>query len=137
MISKTGIKGFSLIEVMVASCILALGSLLLYQSFFVILDTLDYCSNLISASLEAEELLNDSIVILGHSSEPPRLLESGRLQTLSTRSGNWKLSYALVDSVKKKEASYLLYRILLETNWKQARRQAGLSLTNYALRNEE
>lgn len=54
---KSNNKGFTLLEVMVASAVLSLGIVFIFQSFFSVLRSYDYCQRYIASSAFAHEKL--------------------------------------------------------------------------------
>lgn len=122
-----------MIEVLVATCVLALGAVLIYEAFFSILDSHSYYSNYLLASLELDELLwetSSQLKITGNKELP---LSSGRLQSIKNRQASWFLSCQVIDSLKEEGIPCLLYRLQAQADWPQGKRTAGFSRSTYVL----
>lgn len=127
MISRIGNrKGFTLVEVMIASVILALGVVMIYQGFFISLDSLGYCLDYLRLSPLADEKIwqaQDALRRLGPKAE----LDTSGNFIYGRRSFGWNLSYNPL------EGSSGLYEINLSVLWQNGRRQARLNRGAYAL----
>lgn len=119
-------RGFTLVEVMVATAILALGVVLIYQGFFISLDSLGYCLDYLRLSPLAEEKMwqaQDALSRLG----PNAGLETAGSFIESRRNFRWNLSYNSLDELSG------LYEINLSVIWQNGQRAARLSRGAYAL----
>lgn len=118
--------GFTLVEVMVATAILSLAVVLLYQTFFRFLDLFEYYSYyLYSAPWMNEKIwqAQDAINRLG----PVAIIDtSGELMVMNKRC-SWSLAYAPIDDAAS------LYRIDLELRLPEGKRPLRLMRGAYAL----
>ena len=111
---------------MVAVAVLALGVVLIYQSFFVSLDAISYCVDYLSAAPWINEKLweaKDSLRRLG----PSAGIETSGSFALNNRNFTWNLSYQLSDEAGG------LYKIDLAVLWHSGRRQAQAVRSAYAM----
>lgn len=131
MMSKIGNKrGFTLVEVMVATAVLALGVAMIYQGFFISLDSLGYCRDYLRFAPLADEKIwqaQDTLRRLGPKAE----LEAAGSFMEGGRNAGWNLSYHLLDELSG------LYEINLGVLWKNGQRTARLSRGAYALYDEQ
>ena len=128
MMLKTGNRrGFTFIEVMVATCVLALGVTLLYQAFFLNLDSFSYCLN----SLELIPWMDEKVWDAGDSIR--RFGSSAQIETEGdivkrNKHFKWNMAAAQIDEAYDKAA---LYNIELFINWKEGSRKVELSRNLY------
>jgi prepilin-type N-terminal cleavage/methylation domain-containing protein len=125
--SKTGNKkqGFTLIEVMVATAVLAFSLVLIYQAFFISLDSFNYCSNFLNVVSWADEKIwqsQDSISRLGSI--------AGQTEG-SFESESRKFDWSLDDDITGQNTT--LHKINLVLSWKEGKRDVRLSRTAYAI----
>jgi len=123
MTLKIGNKGFSLMEVMVTTVVLSLGTVLIYGAFFTSLDAFSRYTNYIKLIPWMDEQLwraQDDLSKFGASAQ---IQTAGEFQK-SGKSFNWGLNYSLIDDG--------LYKIDLDLYWQQGQRKAGLSRSAYA-----
>jgi prepilin-type N-terminal cleavage/methylation domain-containing protein len=122
-------RAFTLIEVMVATAILAIGVLLIYEALFISLDSFNYCRRYLYLAPRADDILwqagNDlacfgTIGVIGSSGE--FYAENKRVK--------WSLAYGEISSKSK------LYRINLSFLWKEGSRDAVLARSGYVLQRE-
>jgi prepilin-type N-terminal cleavage/methylation domain-containing protein len=132
MMSLTGNnkKGFTLIEVLVTTAVLAFGIVSIFQALFIVMSAFSYVSrylNIVPVADEKVWQVQDSLQRMGPkaSFEPQGVFEAGGKEY------NWELSVKLADS-----ASYL-YRIDLSTGWKEGRRDYRLERSAYAIYESE
>ena len=133
MMLRTGNrKGFTLIEVMLATCILALGTVLIYQAFFISLDTFNYCAHYLEVApfanekiWQAKENLSESAVLD---------LESSGVFVSNGRNFVWEVSYSPIEEVKDKTK---LFKVDLRVSWQEGRKKIEFSRVAYALYQKE
>lgn len=115
---------FTLVEVMVATAILSLGIVLIYQAFFISIDSFNYCFNYLNVASWADEKIWQVQNNLSHS-KVEDIIETGGRFRKRNKDFNWDLSYYLIDVD--------LYRIDLDIFWQQGRRKAMLYRNAYAV----
>ena len=123
MMSLTGNRGFTLVEIMVATAVLSLGLVMIYQAFFISLDTFDYYLNHLNAQLCMDEMIwkmQDDFRQYGFFS--PRQT-SGKF-TVGNRIFAWNMNYGLIEPEE-------LYQINLSTYWQQGSRRIRLLRAAY------
>lgn len=125
-------KGFTLIEVMVTTTILALGVVLIYESFFISLDSFNYCSNYLNVAPWMDEKIWQAKDDLNRSGNLDEIETQGEFQNKG-KNFTWNLSSSLIDKVQ----SLCLYEIDLSVFWKEGKRQIKLSRNTYALYKKE
>jgi len=116
-------SGFTLVEVVLATAILSLGLVMIYQAFFVSLDTFNYYLNHLSAQLWLDEKvwqLEDEFRQAGFFIP---MSTSGEL-FIAGKDFFWNLDYAMLEPEE-------LYKVNLRAKWKQGRRDINLSRTAY------
>ncbi len=125
--SRIGNRGFTLIEVIVATAILATGIVFIYESFFISLDSFGYCSDYLNVVSWADEKVwevQDDINRFGFLA---RIDKRGNF-----RKGNknfyWELSCRLIGEAKEID----LYKVDLKLSWQMGRRKLGLVRSAYA-----
>lgn len=128
-ISRIPNSSFTLVEVMVSACILALGTVFIYQAFFTNLASFGYCLNSIELSNWMDEKLweaHDSLRRYGSlgATETQGVLVKGNKRF------NWNLA---VEQIDEAEDSYALFSIDMEVFWNEGRQRAALSRNSYAL----
>ena len=128
MTSRTGNnkRGFTLIEVMIATVILALGTTFLSQSFFITLDSYNYCSRYLQVLSWADEKVWEAQQSLSEQGPAATLSNTGNF-TEKGRNFVWYLSYSPVD------ANGSLYKIDFEMSWQEGSRKARIQRSTYAL----
>lgn len=122
---KTGNKAFTLIEVLAATAVLALGVTFVYEVFLVSLDTFNYCLNYFSAAHLVNELTwqaQESLTRFGKITQDPQ----GQY-TLSGKSFKWEVRYDILDEEEG------LYNVGLSLSWQQGKREYFLSRAAYAV----
>jgi prepilin-type N-terminal cleavage/methylation domain-containing protein len=131
MMSKIGNNSaFTLVEVMVTVTVLALGTVLIYESFFKSLDAFNYYSRYLTvASIMNEKMweADDSITRFGNLSAAE---DSGSFIS-NNKSFRWNLS----DSLIEQESG--LFRIDMALHWQEGKRGIWLSRATYAIYNEK
>jgi prepilin-type N-terminal cleavage/methylation domain-containing protein len=128
-VNKINNKGFTLVEVMVATAILAFATVLIYRAFFICLDAFSYYANYLYIAPRTQETLwqaQDSLSRLGSLSDVERVGEIA----YGNKRFNWDLSYVLIDEIKDDSQ---LYRIDMLTWWQTGAKRIEVSKTAYAL----
>ena len=128
--SKTGNKAFTLVEVMAATSILALGIVFIYEAFFISLDSFNYCSSYLSMMPWADELIwqaKDDINTSGS------VTSTGTSGVVTNRNNkfNWILSSVPVEGTPD------LRKVDLVVSWKIGKKTYRLSRSAYAVYYEE
>jgi prepilin-type N-terminal cleavage/methylation domain-containing protein len=128
---KTGIrlKGFTFVEIMMASSVLALGAVFLYQAFFVSVDAFQQCDNYLYALTFADDKIWESQDTLRRNAALGNM-NSQDFFPGSNRYFNWQVSSSVIKEVKDR---YKLFRIELAVDWQQGRRQSSLTRTAYLM----
>lgn len=122
-------RSFTLVEVMVATAVLAFSTVLIYRAFFICLDAFNYYTDYLYITPQVNETMwkaQDSLSHLGTLSDVERLGEV----TNGNKRFNWDLSYMLLDGIKD---DCQLYRIDLVTWWYAGAKRIEISKTAYAL----
>lgn len=125
--SEIGKKGFTLMEVMIATCVLSLGAVLINSSFFILLDSFQYCSHYLNIAPWMDEKIwqaQDNLSRLGPSSQ----IETAGIVTEQNKNFRWDLSYNSV--------SQNLYQIDLILSWQEGPRKVKLLRSAYAFYEE-
>jgi len=125
MILRIGNKrGFTLIEVMVAVAVLSFGLVMVYQAFFIVLDSFNYSADYLEVSPWMDEkiwLAQDSIMRGGSENNTGQ----GEF-ILRNKKFNWSLSSRALDPISN------LSEVNLEVTWKEGRRSVLASRSFYA-----
>ena len=122
-------KGFTLIEVMIATSVLALGIVFIYEAFFTSLDLYNYYEDYLNISPWLNEKMWEAKDTLSRVTSPEPLEKSGSL-IKGNRQFSWDLSYALLDKIEKERK---LYRVDLTVYWQVGKKSFSLSRNTYAL----
>jgi type II secretion system protein I len=117
-------SGFTLIEVMVTVSVLSFGLVMLFHSFFISMDSVQYASDRLNAQIWLEEKLWEESDMLKRTKMAAQTEESG-LFKLQGRDFSWKKSVQLLDAG--------LYALTVELSWKEAGRERMLSYATYLL----
>jgi prepilin-type N-terminal cleavage/methylation domain-containing protein len=125
MMLKIGIKGFTLVEVMVTAMVLSLGAMLLYQAFFLSLSTFDYCSDYLRVSPWMDEKVWEVQDELARRGAQAGIDTNGELLSIS-RGFIWDVSYGCIDEKNG------LYKIDLSLSWQRGQKKISLLRTAYA-----
>lgn len=128
MMLKIGNKAFSLVEVMVATSVLSLGAVLIYEAFFISLDTFNYYSNNLKAIIYIDEKLWHLQDELSRYNTLSATQTSGELTT-ENKDFIWSTSYEMIDAADKSN----LYKIDLALTWKEGTKNVRLSREAYAM----
>jgi len=126
---RTGNKGFTFIEAMAATLVLALGSVLIYRAFFITLDSYNYCNDRLAVSPWMSGKLWEVENYLSRSPETLSMENRGML-LVGRKSFDWEMAYGVVDEIKDVSK---LYDISLTVSWEEGRRKVGISRNAYAL----
>jgi len=122
-------SGFTLVEVMIAAAILAIGVVAIFESFFICLDAYNYCSRYLSLVSWADDKIweaQDSINRFGaaaHIGNYGSFLNKNKPLT-------WYLNYASIDE------NNILYKISLSIYWQEGVRKGNLQRSAYAIYEE-
>jgi hypothetical protein len=119
------VRAFTLIEVMLAAMVLALGAILIHEAFFTCINTFNYCYDYYSVAY----WLNDKIWQVQQ-----ELKRSGRMAGPvfhgKFRCGNkdfmWDMAYGMVYGAQD------LYEINAAVSWKEGRRDIRISRVAFA-----
>ena len=134
MMSKIGNKrlrrGFTLLEVMITAAVLALGATLIYQSFFIAVDSFNYYSTLLKISPWMDEKIWQAQNELKHLGSAAVIPAGGQVE-VNNKSINWNLAYHSLDQINT------LHAVDLVLFWPQGARQVKLSRSAYAIHPEK
>lgn len=128
MMLRIGNRGFTLMEVMTATCILSLGTVLIYESFFITLDSFNYYSNYLNVASWMDEKIwaaQDNLSRFGPSSQ----IDTTGEFINRNRNFRWNLSYNLIGKN--------LYQIDLTLSWQEGKRFVKLLRSTYAMYEEK
>ncbi|MCM8782370.1 MAG: prepilin-type N-terminal cleavage/methylation domain-containing protein [Candidatus Omnitrophica bacterium] len=128
MILKTGNRGFTLMEVMTATCVLSLGTVLIYESFFIALDSFNYCSDYLNVASWMDEKLWDAQDTLSRQGLSSQIETKGGVANRN-KIFRWNLLYNLIGEN--------LYQIDLTLSWKEGTREVKLVRSTYAMYEEK
>ena len=123
-------KSFTLLEVMVTTAVLSLGAALIYEAFFITLDTFDYCFNYLNVASWMDEKIWQAQDNLSLSGSLQQLEARGELKNRS-KNFTWDLSYGLIGGTEG------LYKIDLTVFWQEGQRRVRLLRSAYALYEKE
>jgi prepilin-type N-terminal cleavage/methylation domain-containing protein len=124
------LTGFTLLEVMIATAVLALGSVMIHEAFLTSLDAFSYYSYYLEVSPWMEEKIWQSEESLASLGEEAVIGAGGELE-IKKKVFNWSLSYELIDG-----AQYL-YKLGLVVSWQEGQRTRRLQRFAYALYEKE
>lgn len=110
---------------MIATIILALGTTFLSRSFFITLDSYNYCSRYLQVLPWADEKVWEAEEKLSRLGSAAPLDNAGSF-TERGRDFKWYLAYSPLDA----EGS--LYKIDFEMSWQEGARKASLKRSTYA-----
>jgi prepilin-type N-terminal cleavage/methylation domain-containing protein len=125
-------KGFTLVEVVVASVVLALGIVVIYEGFLTTLGGLNYCIDYLNAQVWIDEKIWDIQDKLSHYKT---LLTEDKQGTflIGSQQFDWTLMYSLIEG--SSEAS--LYEINLGVSWQEGFHRINTKRGAYLLYLEE
>ncbi len=127
---KKSLKGFTLLEVMITAAVLALGATLIYQSFFIAVDSFNYYSTLLKITPWMDEKIWQAQNDLRHLGSSTSISTGGQLD-INNKNINWSLAYNSVDQTDS------LYAVDLMLFWPQGARLVKLSRSAYAIHLEK
>ena len=110
---------------MITTVVLSLGATLIYESFFISLDSFDYYSNLFKTISWMDEKIWQAQDSLTHLGLAAQLETEGQLNT-GSKDIMWNLAYNPLDETGS------LFQINLALSWPQGRKMIRLSRTAYA-----
>jgi prepilin-type N-terminal cleavage/methylation domain-containing protein len=125
MMSKTGNRGFTFLEVMVAAAVLALGTVLIYEAFFTSLNSYNYYVDYLNVASWADDKIWQAEFKLLQGISPASQ-EAGEFRE-NNKIFNWNLNYGLLDEQTG------LYSIDLFLSWKTGKRELALSRNTYCI----
>lgn len=123
-------KGFTLLEVMITTAVLALGATLIYQSFFIAADAFNYYSTLLKITPWMDEKIWQAQNDLKHLGMSAAATAGGRLE-MNNKNISWGLD---ITSLNQTES---FYQVDLVVFWPQGARQVKLSRSAYAMHLEK
>jgi prepilin-type N-terminal cleavage/methylation domain-containing protein len=127
MMLKIGInkRAFTLIEVMLAAMVLALGAVLIHEAFFTCVDTFNYCYDYFSVAGWLNEKIwqiQQDFKQLGPTANP---ISQGEFR-YRNKDFLWDLTYSLAFGASD------LYEINAAVSWKEGPRNIRISRTAFA-----
>lgn len=111
-------------EVMIATCVLSLGTIIIYESFFISLDSFNYYSNYLNVASWMDEKIWQAQDNLSHFGSSSQIDTAGEFVTRN-KNFRWNLSYNLM--------SQNLYQIDLTLSWQEGPRKVKLLRNTYAM----
>lgn len=118
-------KGFTLMELMTAAVVVAIGAILIYECFFRSLDLFNYCYDYLGVVSWVDEKIwkaRDDIIRTGTLSEP----ETAGTFKIKNKNFGWNLYCSPAGDIKD------LYRLNLSLFWKEGSRPAVISRNVFA-----
>ncbi|MCG8430544.1 MAG: prepilin-type N-terminal cleavage/methylation domain-containing protein [Candidatus Omnitrophica bacterium] len=123
---RTGSRGFTLIEVMVATAVLAFGTVMVFEAFFVSANTYASYERYLKASAWMPQKLWEVEQAVMQYGDAASLEPDGRV-VLSGKQFDWRVTSESMDQESG------LYRILLEVSWSQGVRRPRLLRGAYVI----
>jgi prepilin-type N-terminal cleavage/methylation domain-containing protein len=123
-------QGFTLLEVMIAVSVLALGAAIVYQSFFIAIDSFNYYSTLLKIAPWMDEKVWEVQSDFARMGSGAFVSSSGQLE-MDNKKISWDLSYHPLDQTEN------FYQLDLVAAWPQGKRQVRLTRAAYALHLEK
>ncbi|MDD5129681.1 MAG: prepilin-type N-terminal cleavage/methylation domain-containing protein [Candidatus Omnitrophica bacterium] len=123
-------RGFTLLEVMITTAVLALGATMIYRSFFIAVDSFNYYATLLRITPWMDEKIWQAQNQFKHPGAAGAITGSGQLE-VNNKNITWSLDYNSIDQ------SDNLYKIDLVLSWTQGLRQIKSFRTAYAIHFEK
>ena len=128
LISGISDKGFTLVEVMVATVVLVVGVVVIFEAFLLSLDALAVFNNRLNAQWFFDEKIWQVQNRLDEPAGSFMPKEDNGIIRLGTEEYSWASTMQLVDPRQE------LYRIKLNLNWQQGNKKIELSAQTMAKR---
>ncbi|MCK5287705.1 MAG: type II secretion system protein [Candidatus Omnitrophica bacterium] len=119
-------RSFTLIEVMLSTVVLALGIVVIYESFFRSLDLFGYYNNYLNVASSADEIIwnaQNELNLFG----PTAVFANKGVISQNNKDFNWDLFYESINPENN------LYKIDLFFSWKEGSKDVKLLRTEYAV----
>lgn len=119
-------RSFTLIEVMLSTVVLALGIVVIYESFFRSLDLFGYYNNYLNVASSADEIIwnaQNELNLFG----PTAVFANKGVISQNNKDFNWNLFYESINPENN------LYKIDLFFSWKEGPKDVKLLRTEYAV----
>ncbi|MCM8780611.1 MAG: prepilin-type N-terminal cleavage/methylation domain-containing protein [Candidatus Omnitrophica bacterium] len=130
MMSRIGNRSFTLIEIMVTTVIFVLGVLLIYQAFFISLDSFNYCLDYLRIAPCLDETIWQAQDSITHFNIAPNL-EPACEFILMPKDRQWEFGCSVIDKNQN------LYRINLRATWRRGKKDVSISRIAYAMYTEQ
>jgi hypothetical protein len=111
---------------MVATAVLSFSIVLIYQAFFILLDSFNYCADFLDEVSWADEKIWAAQDSLTHSSSLAQIDTQGEFVDKNRKFG-WTLSSEILDETTP------LHKVNLDLFWRRGKREIRLSRTAYAI----
>ena len=122
--SRTGNRGFTLVEVMITVAVLALGAVLIYEAFFILLDAFNYYSDYLDVVSWADEKVWEAQNGLACYGSAAMIETDG---TYATKGGKFKWRVS-VDGTDQG-----FYKVSLRLFGEQGKRKVNISRATHAM----
>jgi prepilin-type N-terminal cleavage/methylation domain-containing protein len=133
MTSLTGNKkGFTLIEVMVTTAVLAFGIVSIFQALFIILGAFSYVSHYLDVVSVADEKVWEARDALIRSGPQAALAPQGKFDA-GGKLYDWTLAAHVSESAQMQNSTATVYRLDLSTRWKEGRRDYRIERSSYVI----
>ncbi|MFH1507746.1 MAG: type II secretion system protein [Candidatus Omnitrophota bacterium] len=131
MMLKTGVnRGFTLVEVLVATSVLGLGLVFIFQALFVSLDYFNYYSDYLNISFFLDELLWKGKDEIRRTSSIYALNNDGTY-TVGNKPFYWNVYDSLIDR------DFGLHEVGCVVRWRSGKKVRELSRLTYIIYNED
>lgn len=130
MMLRTGNKkkGFTLIEVMATTALLAVGSLAIHQAFFTSLTAFSYYADYIDIGPWVNEKMWEVTTTLSILPDPQ--VDTSGMFISRGRRFDWDISYSIFDEIKD---TARFYQVELVVRWKSGFRTASMKRSAYVV----